>query len=254
MQIQLSDHFTTGRLLRFALPSIVMMIFTSVYSVVDGIFASNFTGSTPFAALNLVWPFVQILCGPGFIIGAGGSALVAYRLGRGEKELANRTFSLLIYTAILLGLLLTALGELVLPRVIWLLGSNEAMYPYALTYGRILMLFIVPYSLQTIFQIFLVTAERPKMGLWVTVGAGLANIFFDYLFMGPLHMGVAGAALGSTLAACVGGFVPLVFFLSRNKTTLRIGKARFDGPALLKTFGNGISEVRPVRGAVFSPD
>jgi Na+-driven multidrug efflux pump len=104
LKIQLSDHFTTGRLLRFALPSIVMMIFTSFYGVVDGIFVSNFTGSTAFAAINLIWPYIMILGGVGFIFGVGGTALVSYQMGTGDKKLANRTFSLLIYTGIAVGL------------------------------------------------------------------------------------------------------------------------------------------------------
>ena len=242
MQIQLSDHFNTRRLLRFALPSIIMMIFTSVYSVVDGIFASNLTGPTPFAALNLVWPYIQILSGFGFIFGTGGSALVAYRLGQGKRELANRTFSLIVYTVIFLGVLITIFGELTLPQVIRLLGSNEAMYPHALTYGRILMLFVTPYMLQILFQVFLVTAERPKLGLGISIGAGITNIALDYLFMGPMHMGIAGAALGSGIALAVGGIVPLMYFIFPNSTNLRLGKTRFDGPALRQTMWNGASE------------
>ena len=242
LPIQLSDHFNTRRLLRFAMPSIIMMIFLSIYTVVDGIFVSNLTGPTPFAALNLVWPFIQILSGFGFIIGTGGSALVAYRLGQGKKELANQTFSLLIITVILLSGVLSALGEALLPRVIWLMGSDEAMFPYAMTYGRIMLAGLIPFTLQNAFQSFLVTAERPRMGLRVTVAAGLTNIVLDYLFMGPLHMGIAGAALGTVLSQCVGGFIPLVFFLLPNKTPLRIGRTRYDGPALRKTFWNGSSE------------
>lgn len=242
MPIQLSDHFNTRRLLRFAMPSIGTMIFLSIYTVVDGIFASNLTGPTPFAALNLVWPFIQILSGVGFIIGTGGSALVAYRLGQGKKELANRTFSLLILTIFLLSGTLTLLGEAFLPRVIRLMGSNEAMFPHALTYGRIMLIGLIPFTLQNAFQAFMVTAERPKMGLRITVAAGLTNIALDYLFMGPMHMGIGGAALGTVLSQCVGGFIPLVFFLLPNKTPLRIGKTRYDGPALRQTFWNGSSE------------
>ena len=158
MKIQLSDHFTTGRLLRFALPSIVMMIFTSFYGVVDGIFVSNFTGSTAFAALNLVWPYIMILGGVGFIIGVGGTALVSYQMGTGDKALANRTFSLLVYTGIGVGLLLTLLGELTIEPVCRMLGASDAMLPHCVTYARIMLVGIIPFTLQNMFQTFLVAA------------------------------------------------------------------------------------------------
>lgn len=242
MNIQLSDHFTTGRLLRFALPSIAMMIFMSFYGVVDGIFVSNFTGSTAFASLNLVWPYIMVLGGLGFMIGTGGSALVAYRMGQGEQRKANEIFSLLILTAILLGLVLTLFGELTLRPVVRLLGASEDMVPHCMTYGRIMLAGLTPFLLQGVFQSFMVTAERPRLGLWVTVAAGIANIAFDYLFMGPLHLGVAGAALGTTLSECVGGLVPLIYFIAPNSSPLGFCKTHFDGPALRQTMWNGASE------------
>lgn len=242
MNIQLSDHFTTGRLLRFALPSIAMMIFMSFYGVVDGIFVSNFTGSTAFASLNLVWPYIMVLGGLGFMIGTGGSALVAYRMGQGEQRKANETFSLLILTAIFLGIALTVFGELTLRPVVRLLGASEDMVPHCMTYGRIMLAGLTPFLLQGVFQSFMVTAERPRLGLWVTVAAGIANIAFDYLFMGPLCMGVAGAALGTTLSECVGGLVPLIYFLVPNSSPLGFCKTHFDGPALRQTMWNGASE------------
>ena len=242
MKIQLSDHFTTGRLLRFALPSIVMMIFTSFYGVVDGIFVSNFTGSTAFASLNLVWPYIMILGGVGFILGVGGTALVSYQMGTGDRKLANRTFSLIVYTAIAVGLLLTLVGELTLAPVCRLMGASEAMLPHCLAYGRVMLLGIIPFTLQNMFQSFLVAAEKPRLGLWVTVAAGITNMVRDYLFMGPFHWGVVGAAWATTLSECVGGLIPLLYFCFPNSSLYRLGKTRWDGAALLQTCTNGMSE------------
>ena len=242
MKIQLSDHFTTGRLLRFALPSIVMMIFTSFYGVVDGIFVSNFTGSTAFASLNLVWPYIMILGGVGFILGVGGTALVSYQMGTGDRKLANRTFSLIVYTAIAVGLLLTLVGELTLAPVCRLMGASEAMLPHCLTYGRVMLIGIIPFTLQNMFQTFLVAAEKPRLGLWVTVAAGITNMVLDYLFMGPFQWGVVGAAWATTLSECVGGLIPLLYFCFPNSSLYRLGKTRWDGAALRQTCWNGLSE------------
>ena len=242
MKIQLSDHFTTGRLLRFALPSIVMMIFTSFYGVVDGIFVSNFTGSTAFASLNLVWPYIMILGGVGFILGVGGTALVSYQMGTGDRKLANRTFSLIVYTAIAVGLLLTLVGELTLAPVCRLMGASEAMLPHCLAYGRVMLLGIIPFTLQNMFQSFLVAAEKPRLGLWVTVAAGITNMVLDYLFMGPFHWGVVGAAWATTLSECVGGLIPLLYFCFPNSSLYRLGKTRWNGAALRQTCWNGLSE------------
>ncbi len=242
MKIQLSDHFTTGRLLRFALPSIVMMIFTSFYGVIDGIFVSNFTGSTAFAALNLVWPYIMILGGVGFILGVGGTALVSYQMGTGDRALANRTFSLIVYTGIGVGLFLTLFGELTLTPVCRLMGASEAMLPHCVTYGRIMLAGITPFMLQNMFQTFLVGAEKPRLGLWVTVAAGVTNMVLDYLFMGPFHWGVAGAAWATMLSECVGGFIPLLYFIAPNNSLYRLGKTRWDGGAIRQTCWNGLSE------------
>lgn len=242
MKIQLSDHFTTGRLLRFALPSIVMMIFTSFYGVVDGIFVSNFTGSTAFASLNLVWPYIMILGGVGFILGVGGTALVSYQMGTGDRKLANRTFSLIVYSGIAVGLLLTLVGELTLAPVCRLMGASEAMLPHCLTYGRVMLIGIIPFTLQNMFQTFLVAAEKPRLGLWVTVAAGITNMVLDYLFMGPFHWGVVGAAWATTLSECVGGLIPLLYFCFPNASLYRLGKTRWDGAALRQTCWNGLSE------------
>ena len=242
MKIQLSDHFTTGRLLRFALPSIVMMIFTSFYGVIDGIFVSNFTGSTAFASLNLVWPYIMILGGVGFILGVGGTALVSYQMGTGDRKLANRTFSLIVYSGIAVGLLLTLFGELTMAPVCRLMGASEAMLPHCIAYGRIMLLGIIPFTLQNMFQSFLVAAEKPRLGLWVTVAAGITNIVLDYLFMGPFHWGVVGAAWATMLSECVGGLIPLLYFCFPNSSLYRLGKTRWNGAALRQTCWNGLSE------------
>ena len=242
MKIQLSDHFTTGRLLRFALPSIVMMIFTSFYGVVDGIFVSNFTGSTAFASLNLVWPYIMILGGVGFILGVGGTALVSYQMGTGDRKLANRTFSLIVYAGIVVGLLLTLFGELTMAPVCRLMGASEEMLPYCVKYGRVMLLGIIPFTLQNMFQSFLVAAEKPRLGLWVTVAAGITNMGLDYLFMGPFHWGVVGAAWATMLSECVGGLIPLLYFCFPNSSLYRLGRTRWDGAALLQTCTNGLSE------------
>ncbi len=183
MNIQLSDHFTTKRLLRFALPSIVMMIFTSFYGVVDGIFVSNFTGSTPFASLNLVWPFIMILGGVGFILGVGGTALVSYQMGQGDKALANRTFSLLVYTGIGVGLLLSLLGELTMEPICRLMGASDAMLPYCLTYGRILMLGLTPFVLQNMFQTLLVGWGFVMFAWEITRSRAATALSFLFLFL-----------------------------------------------------------------------
>ncbi len=243
MQIRLSDHFTTKRLLRFVLPSVVMMVFTSVYGVVDGFFVSNYTGKTAFAGVNLIMPFIMILSTPGFLIGAGGTALVSKTLGEGDKKRANELFSLMVYTVIAVGALFLILGQIFLRDVALFLGADEAMLPYCVTYGRIGLLSLPFFMLQNVFQSFFVAAERPRLGLAVTVGAGVANMALDFLFVGAFRWGVAGAAAATAVAEFTGGAVPLGYFFAKNTSLLRLGKTRFDGRALLKTVTNGASEL-----------
>ena len=242
MKISLSDHFTVSRLLRFSLPTIIMMIFSSIYGVVDGIFVSNFVGKTPFAAINLIMPFLMIFSAIGFMIGAGGSALVAKTLGEGDKARAESLFSLMIYATVVCGAVLSVIGELTLPAVAVLLGANEEMLPYCIQYGRILIPAFIPFMLQNTFQSFFVTAEKPKLGLAVTVMAGVTNMVLDALFVAVFRWGLAGAAVATVISQAVGGFVPFVYFLLPNKSLLRLTKARMDGKALVKTCTNGSSE------------
>lgn len=243
MRIQLSDHFNYGKLLRFTLPTIVMMIFTSIYSVVDGFFISNFVGITPFAAINLIMPFTQILGCVGFMFGAGGSALVSAALGERKKEKANRIFSMLVYITAASGVVLSVLGIAFLEPVAAAMGADAALLPYCVTYGRILLLTLPAFMLQNVFQSFLVTAEKPVLGLCVTVGAGLTNMVLDALFIITFGWRLVGAAVATILAQCVGGIIPLVYFAGNKTGVLKLGKFRWDGRALLVSCTNGSSEL-----------
>ena len=242
-RIQLSDHFTYGRLLRFTLPSIVMMIFTSIYSVVDGLFVSNFVGKTPFAAINLIMPILIVLGALGFMIGTGGSAIVAKTLGERDTERANHHFSMLVYVTVVGGVLLTALGELLLRPMCVLLGAKGEMLENCVLYGRIVLLALTAFMLQNVFQSFLITAEKARLGLIITVLSGVTNMVLDYVFIALLHWGLTGAALATALSQMVGGVTPFVYFLRENDSLLRLTKTRFDGRILLKTCTNGSSEL-----------
>ena len=242
MNIQLSEHFTYGKLLRFTLPSIVMMAFSSIYGVVDGVFVSNFVGADPFAAVNLIMPFLMILGAVGFMLGTGGSALVAYMLGAGNERKANETFSLLMYVLITLGAIFTVLGLLFLESVARLLGADEILLPYCVSYGRVILIALIPFMLQNAFQSFLVTAERPHFGLYITIAAGVTNIVLDALFIAVLRLGVVGAALATTISQYIGGVIPLLYFIFPNKSKLRLCRARLDLRAIAKAGSNGASE------------
>lgn len=243
MNIQLSDHFTYRRLIRFVIPSVAMMILTSIYGVVDGLFVSNFVGKTPFAAVNLVIPFTMILGAFGFMLGTGGTALVAKTLGEGRQEEANRIFSMLIYFALGLGVLLTIFGIAVLKRIVIKMGADDAMLRHCMIYGRIVLLGIPFYMLQNMFQNFLIAAEKPQLGLIVTIAAGVTNMVLDALFIAVLGWGVAGAAAATALGQCVGGLVPFVYFARKNSSRLALVKTKLLGGALLRTCTNGSSEL-----------
>lgn len=243
MNIQLSDHFTYRRLIRFVIPSVAMMILTSIYGVVDGLFVSNFVGKTPFAAVNLVIPFTMILGAFGFMLGTGGTALVAKTLGEGRQEEANRIFSMLIYFALGLGILLTIFGIAVLKGIVIKMGADDAMLRHCMIYGRIVLLGIPFYMLQNMFQNFLIAAEKPQLGLIVTVAAGLTNMVLDALFIAVLGWGVAGAAVATALGQCVGGLIPFVYFARKNSSKLSLVKTRLMGGALFHACTNGSSEL-----------
>lgn len=243
MKISLSDHFTYRKLMRFTMPSIVMMLFTSVYSVVDGFFVSTFAGKTPFAAVNFIMPFLIMLGALGFMFGAGGSALVAKTLGEGDSQRANRIFSLVIYASIAVGILLTVLGIAFIRPVAILLGAEGQMLEDAVVYGRIVLAPLVFFMLQMEFQSFFITAEKPNLGLITTVMAGVANMVLDALLVGVLSMGLVGAAVATAVSQFIGGAVSVLYFMFPNRSLLRLTRTNFDGGILLKTCVNGSSEL-----------
>lgn len=242
MDIQLSDHFSYKKLLRFTLPSIGMMVFTSVYGVVDGYFVSNYTGNIPFASINLIMPFLMFFSAIGFMIGSGGTALIAFYLGIGDKKRANAVFSLLTYVVIITGIIVTIGGEIGLSKVAVLLGATDEMHPYCVSYGRIILIALVPFMLQNMFQSFLIVAEKPQLGFAITVLAGVTNIIGDYIFVAKLSMGVNGAAFATALSQCVGGIVPLIYLSLPNSSLLKLGRADRSVSSLIKAAGNGASE------------
>ncbi len=243
MKIQLSDSFDYKKLLRFTFPSIIMMVFTSIYGVVDGFFVSNFVGKTPFAAVNFIMPFLMILGTVGFMFGTGGSALIAITMGAGDKERARRLFSLFIYVSAICGILIGALGIVVIRPVAAWLGAEGEMLDNCVVYGRIILAVLPALILQYEFQSFFITAEKPKLGLAVTVAAGVANMVLDALFVGVLRWGLVGAAAATAISQSVGGIIPLIYFGRPNTSLLRLTRTKFDGRALLKACTNGSSEL-----------
>lgn len=243
MNIQLSDHFNYKRLLRFSLPSIIMMIFTSVYGVVDGFFVSNFVGKTPFAAVNFIMPFLMILGSVGFMLGTGGGALVAKTLGEGKRETANKYFSLFIYVSIISGILIMAVAFFLLHPIAELLGAEGTMLDDCVLYGRIILAALPALVLQYAFQSFFITAEKPQLGLAVSVAAGTTNIIGDALFVAVFQWGLVGAAAATALGQAVGSLLPLLYFARPNTSLLRLIKTKWDGGALFKACTNGSSEL-----------
>lgn len=240
--IQLSDHFNRRKMIRFTLPSIGMMIFTSIYGMVDGFFVSNYVGAIPFASLNLVMPFIMILSAVGFMFGTGGSALVSMTLGQGKKQKAQEIFSLIVYLLTVCGIVLGIIGFIIAPWMTKVLGATSKMMPYGILYIRINMIGIPFFMLQNLFQSFLVTAERPKLGLLVTVLAGVTNMILDWLFVGVIGWGLGGAAWATVISQAVGGLVPLLYFFMPNRSILHLGRTHWDGRAVWKTCTNGSSE------------
>ena len=241
--IQLSDHFTRKRLLRFSLPSIVMMVFTSIYGVVDGYFVSNYTGKTPFAAVNLIMPFLMILGGVGFMFGTGGGALIAKTMGKGKAEKADKLFSMTVFASILCGLVLTAVGLLFLRPFARLMGAEGELLENSLLYGTINLIALPFYILQYEFQCLFATAEKPKLGLYVTVASGVANMVLDWLLVAVLPFGLAGAAAATAASQFIGGVFPLVYFARKNSSRLRLTRCRLELRPLGRICANGSSEL-----------
>ncbi|MBE6762800.1 MAG: MATE family efflux transporter [Ruminococcaceae bacterium] len=243
MNIQLSDHFSYRRLLRFTLPSVVMMIFTSVYGVVDGLFVSNFVGQTPFAAVNFITPFLMMLGAIGFMLGTGGSALISKTLGMGDNDKAQRLFSMFVYIAFILGIVLSAVGIRCLRPVAALLGAQGQLLEDCVAYGRIILLALPFLLLQFEFQSFFITAEKPQLGLVSTVIAGVTNMILDALLTAVFPLGLAGAAIATASSQCIGGILPLLYFSRKNNSLLRLRRPQLDGKAFLKACTNGSSEL-----------
>ncbi len=244
MKIQLSDHFNYRKLLRFVFPSVIMMMFTSIYGVVDGFFVSNFAGKTPFAAVNLIIPALMILATVGFIFGTGGSAIVAKTLGEGNKERANEYFSLFVYIAFALGVIIAILGIFFIRPISVLLGATEDMLDDCILYGTINLIALPFFVLQLLFQSFFVTAERPNLGLYSTLLSGITNMILDavLVILLPFDYKLAGAAVATAMSQVVGGVFPLIYFSRKNTSILRLGKTRLYGKALFKACTNGSSE------------
>ncbi len=251
-RIKLSEHFNYKRLFRFVLPSIIMMVFVSIYGIVDGFFVSNFVGEIPFAALNLIFPFIMILGSVGFMLGTGGNAVVAKALGEGNAEKANRVFSMLIYTSIVLGVALSIIGIAFARPIAVLFAKNETtmsatqkqeLINCCVLYSRTIFLALPALMLQNAFQGFFVTAEKPRLGLYVTIIAGCGNILFDALFVAVFQWGLLGAAIATALSQFLGGVIPVAYFARKNDSLLKLGKTRFQGKVLLKVCINGLSEL-----------
>ena len=244
MRLQLSDHVTSGKLIRFTIPSIAMMIFTSIYGVVDGFFISNFAGKTPFSAVNLIMPFLMIVATVGFMFGTGGTAIVAKTFGEGNKEKANKYFSLFVYVAFALGVIFAILGIVFIRPISALLGAEGELLKNCVVYAQIILAALPFYVLQLLFQSFFAAAEKPQLGLAVTVSAGVTNIVLDavLVILLPQEYKLAGAAIATAMSQFVGGVIPLFYFFRKNNSILRLGKTTFDGKAILKACTNGSSE------------
>jgi putative MATE family efflux protein len=243
MKITFSDHFNYSKLLRFVLPSVVMMVFTSIYGVVDGLFVSNYVGKTPFAAVNLIMPVLMLLGTVGFMIGTGGSAVIAKTLGEGNKTKANQYFSMLVYASAILGVIFAILGFVFIRPISIALGAHGEMLDNCVLYSEIILIALPAFVLQNVFQSFLVTAEKPQLGLIITVSAGITNIVFDYLFIAVFKMGISGAAAATALSQVVGGGAPVIYFMSKNTSGLKFTKTKFFGKIFLKSCTNGSSEL-----------
>ncbi len=243
MRIQLSDHFTYKRLLQFVLSPILMMIFTSLYSIVDGFFVSNYVGKIPFAAVNLVMPVCMALGTLGTMIGTGGSAIVSQILGEGKREKANSYFSMLVAFAVILSLILSVIGFVFARPIASALGAEGEMLENCVTYSRILYIALTPFVLQFIFQSFFVTAEKPSLSLIISVVSGIVNMLLDYLFIAVFDWRIAGAAIATGIGQIAGGIIPVIYFAKKNDSLLRFTKLKFEGKILLKTLTNGSSEM-----------
>ncbi len=242
MSVHLSDHFTYKKLFRAVAPSILMMVFTSLYTIVDGVFVSNLVGKTQFAALNLIWPVISIVSAIGFMFGAGGSALVAKTLGEGDRERANKIFSMIVFFTVIIGVIFSVIGAVVVEPVAIALGATPEMLPYCVIYGRILLAGEVAFMLQFLFNSFFIVAEKSALGFAVSIIAGVTNIVFDAIFIAGFKMGIAGAAAATLAGQIVGTVIPVVYFCVKNKSLLRLVPAKLELRPIVRACTNGSSE------------
>lgn len=243
MHIQLSDHFNYKKLLRFAFPSIIMMVFTSLYSIVDGFFVSNYVGKTPFAAVNLIMPVIMALASIGFMFGAGGSALVSKTMGEGSHDKAKRLFSLFVYCTAVSGIIIAVIAFIFIRPIASLLGAEGILLDNCVIYGRILLVSLPLFMLQYEFQSFFITAEKPQLGLVITLICGITNMVLDALFIAVFSWGLVGAAVATAISQVLGGIIPIIYFARPNTSLLRLTKTTLDQKALLKACTNGSSEL-----------
>lgn len=243
MNIQLSEHFTVSKLLKFVAPSIIMMIFTSIYGVIDGFFVSNFVGKTQFAAVNLIMPFIMAVVTVGFMLGTGGSALVAKTLGEGDESKAKKYFSMIVYTALIGGAILSVISFFLVRPIAVLFGAEGELLEYSVLYAHILVFSLPMFMLQNVFQVFFVTAEKPHLGLYVIISAGVTNMILDFLFIAVFHFGLAGAAVATAIGETVGGLVPMIYFARPNSSRLKLVRTKPEWKALGQACFNGSSEL-----------
>lgn len=243
--IKLSNHFTYSKLIRFTLPSIGMMTFTSIYCIVDGFFVSNFAGDIPFKALNLIFPFLMILGTVGFMFGTGGTAIVAKKMGEGDNQKANEYFSLFVYLTFVLGIIFEILGIIFIRPIAILLGATGELLENCVLYGTTILLSLPFLVLQYLFQSFMIAAEKPKLGLFITIAAGLTNMILDAILVTllPKEFKLVGAAIATSVSQFIGGFVPLVYFArKKNNSILKLGKTKLYIKPIIKACINGSSE------------
>lgn len=243
MKIKLSDHFTYKNLLKFIMPTIFMMIVTSIYGIVDGFFVSNFVGKNAFAAVNLIMPVLMAIGAFGFMIGTGGSALVAKTLGEGKKEKANQYFSMLTYVIIIFSLVITIIGFIFMPQIAMALGASDLIIDDCILYGRILIAAEIFFMLQNSFQSFLVTAGKATFGLIISIAAGISNIVLDFVLVYVFDFGIEGAAAATVFSQIVGGLIPFIYFARKNDSLLRLVKTKIQLKPLGKACLNGSSEM-----------
>ena len=238
----LDQKWSAGSLLRFAFPTIVMMIFMGLYTIVDTIFVAQFVNTDALSSINIVCPIINITVGLGTMIATGGNAIVSRKMGAGENQEAKEDFTLLILTGAVIGFLILLGGTIWIDKIVYALGASDLLFPYCKDYLMVLFLFIPANILQTLFSNLFVTAGKPTLGLALAVLAGIANIVFDYVFIVLLQMGIKGAAIGTGIGYMIPSIIGTVFFLMK-RSELHFCKPNMDASVLLKSCSNGVSEL-----------